>query len=81
MRLANGRDLLYQRTTVPLGVPVGQRQRRRRTDEAEGPMERLNETDESSMERMQTDVAEKAQETGLISVVPARALSVIPVQL
>jgi len=44
-------------------------------------MERLNETDESSMERMQTDVAEKAQETGLISVVPARALSVIPVQL
>ena len=81
MRLANGRDLLYQRTTVPLGGPVGQRQRRRRTNEAEALMERLYETDGSSMERMLTDVTRRARETGLFSVVPARALSAIPVRL
>ena len=81
MRLANGHDLLYQRTTVPLEGPVGQRQRRRRTNEAEALMERLYEIDGSSMERGLSDVTRRAQETGLFSVVPARALRAIPVRL
>ena len=54
MCMANGRDLLYQLTTVPLGGPVGQRQRRRRTNEAEALMERLHEIDGSSIERRLT---------------------------
>jgi len=81
MRLAKGRDLSYQHTTVPLGAPVFQRQRRRRTNEAEAFMERLYETDGSSMERTLMDVNRMARETGLFSVVPARVLSAIPVRL
>jgi len=80
-RLANVRDLLYQRTTVPLRGRVGQRRRTRPTKEAKALMERLYETDWSSMERMLTDVPRRARETVLLSVIPARAHSAIPVRL
>jgi len=80
-RSGNGRDILYTRETVPHKAIVGPRQARRRSLEASSAVARLCRDNEAAMEKILSDVCRRAQDAGMMAVVPSGASAALPVRL
>ena len=80
-RSGNGRDILYTRETVPHKATVGPRRARRRSLEASSAVAGLCRDNEAAMEKILGDVCQRAQDAGMMAVVPSGASAALPVLL
>ena len=76
----NGRDILYTRQTVPYRAIVGPRQALRWSVEASSAVARLCRDSEAAVEKILGDLCRRAQDAGILAVVPSGASAALPVR-
>jgi len=80
-RSGNGRDISYTRETLSRKAVAGPRQARRRSLEASSAVARLCRENEAGLENVLGDVCRRAQDAGIMAVVPSGAFAALPVSL
>ena len=80
-RSGNRRDVIFTHDTEPHKAKVGPRQACRRSPEASSAVARLCRDGEAAMEKILGDVCRRAQDSGMMVVVPLKALAALLVSL